>query len=262
MSPAASTIIVEDEPLARRALRTLIADTAWLDLLGEADNGEQGLELIRVARPELIFLDIQLPGMHGVDVLAQAGRDTVVILTTAFDEHALVAFELGAIDYIRKPFGRERFDRALMRAAPQITALRARARRSTGSDAEIPLEARLAQVREHSRPLDVIYARDRGSIVPIPIVEVHRLEADGDFVAVFWRERRYLVCVTLRELSSRLDPTRFVRVHRSHVVNLSAVAEMASIDANRVEVRMRDGSKVVASRTGTRLLRERARWRA
>jgi two-component system LytT family response regulator len=259
ISPPVRTLIVEDEPLARRAVRSLVVATNWLELVGEAEDGSRALELIETQRPELVLLDIHLPGVSGVDVLSRAGRDSVVIFTTAHDDYALVAFELGAIDYVRKPFGRERLGRALDRAAPQIEALRARIGSERG-DARLSVRDRMSVV-DGARAVEVIYVRERGSIIPIPIQEIQRLEADGDFVAIFARGRRYLVYVTLGELSVRLDPERFIRVHRSHVVNLSAVAEMTNVDANRVALLMRDGIRVLASRAGTRLIRERARMR-
>jgi two-component system LytT family response regulator len=260
ISPAVRAIIVEDEPLARQTLRALLAAVAWVECVGEAADGRAAESLIERTRPELIFLDVQLPGISGIDVLKRCSLDVVVIFATAYDDYALVAFELGAIDYVRKPFGRERVERALQRALPQIEAMRSRAVSNTAAgEARVALDRRLEEASSAQKRVEVIYARDRGTIVPIPIGDILRFEADGDFVAVFTHDRRYLICVTLADLTDRLDPARFLRVHRSHVVNLTAVAAVANIDSNRVELRMRDGARVVASRAGTRVLRGRYR---
>ena len=247
------TLVVEDEPLARRALRRFIDDTPRLELVGEAVDGAAALAFVEREPPELIFLDVKLPGISGPEVLARSKYAGVVIFTTAYDDYALIAFELGAIDYLRKPFGRDRIARALERAVPQVEARRAQAAMNA------PVSERYAFATSVARPIDTIYVRDRGTVLPIPTREIVRVEADGDFVAVFARERRYLVYMNLGDLAGQLDPERFLRVHRSHIVNLAAVASLANYDANRVEVKLRDGSAVVASRVGTRALRQRIR---
>jgi two-component system LytT family response regulator len=251
-------LVVDDEPVARKALRDLMGEVPWIACIGEAVDGEAAVSAIVEQRPDLVFLDVQMPGASGVQVLERTGGlvpDLAVIFTTAHDDYAMTAFELGAIDYLRKPFGRERFLRAVERARPHLEA--SRARRST--DGGSALTERLAFAQRPPHPLTRLFVRDRGAVVPIRTDHIVRCEADGDYVAVHADGRRHLVYVNLGDLAAQLDPERFVRVHRSHVVNLDHVASLAPHDANRLEVRLKDGSRVMASRAGTQALRARIR---
>ena len=251
METRVRALVVDDESVARTAIRALLQDAPWIECIGEARDGVDAIALIRSERPELLFLDVQMPGATGIEVLEQAGTDLAVIFTTAHDDYAMTAFELGAIDYLRKPFGRERFLKAVERARPQIEARRSAV--SAGS----PLSERLAFANAPSRPLTRIFVRDRGAVIPLSTADVVRCEADGDYVAVHAGGRRHLVYVNLSDLAAQLDPERFVRVHRSHLVCLDYVAQLVPFDANRLEVRLTDGSRVVASRAGTQTLRAR-----
>lgn len=251
MTPPLRAVIIDDEAMSRRALRALLTDVDWIDCVGEAGDAQSALAMLRSLRPELVFLDIQLPGGTGLQVLERYDEPIGVIFTTAFDDHAMAAFELGAIDYLRKPFGHARLMRALERARAQLGA----APQPCGP----PLAERLALARQSERPMQRIFVRDRGSVIPLRIGTITRCEADGDYVAIHAGGRRYLVYVNLGDLERRLDPETFVRVHRSHLVNLDHVESFTSHDPNRLEVVMKDGSRLVASRMGTQLLRSRIR---
>ncbi|MEJ2153612.1 MAG: response regulator, partial [Gemmatimonadota bacterium] len=174
--------MVEDEPLARDALRELVSGVEWLEIVGEATDGAAAVELIEELKPELIFLDVNLPEISGLDVLDRLDYDPVVVFTTAYDEYAVAAFELEAIDYLLKPFGKERF---------QIAVDRARQALETRSDEPIGRRAREALNR--NAPLSRILARHRGRIVPVELSEVRRLEAQGDYVAVHTGDQKFLV---------------------------------------------------------------------
>lgn len=252
-APIVRALVVDDEPIARQAIREFLQDVSWIEWVGEASDGVTATSTIEAMRPDLVFLDIQMPGASGVEVLERAKSEISVIFTTAHEEYAMAAFELGAIDYLRKPFGRERFMRALERARPFLAA------RMTERDREPEsrLAERLSYAQGEPHVLTRLFVRDRANIIPVQVRDVLRFEADGDYVAVLTAGRRYLVYVNLADLSLRLDSERFVRVHRSHVVNLDRVAAIVPHDANRLEVRMEDGSRVVASRNGTQLLRSR-----
>lgn len=246
-------LVVDDEPIARDALREFVREVPWIEWVGEASDGMEAISAIESLHPDLVFLDIQMPGASGVEVLERARGDVSVIFTTAHEEYAMIAFELGAIDYLRKPFGRDRFARALERARPFLAARMAE--RSETND--VPLAERLSYAQGESKLLTRIFVRDRANIIPVQVSDVVRFEADGDYVAVHAGGRRHLVYVNLSDLSARLDSARFVRVHRSHIVNLDCVSAMVPHDANRLELRMNEGSRVVASRSGTQLLRSR-----
>lgn len=249
------TLIIEDEPLARRALRTALGEIASIESVREASSAVQAIDAIMSVDPELIFLDVRLPDGTGMDVLRRAKTEAAVIFATAFDDYARIAFELGAIDYLTKPFGPERVRHAVDRAAAQI-AMRRSAKRQQFAEG-MSVESRVAAIE--TRPLTTIFARDRGAIVPIRLDEVVHLEADGDFVGVHVGRRRYLVYLNLGDICGQLDPARFIRVHRSHAVNLDAIVSMRPIDPSRVALGLSNGSTVNASRTGTRLLKERMR---
>jgi two-component system LytT family response regulator len=240
-------IVVEDEPIARAQLRDLLGEVDWIEWVGEASDGVRAVAAIDELKPDLVFLDIEMPEMNGLDVLRTIQHDPAVVFTTAYDRFAVAAFELEAIDYLLKPFGRDRLYAALERV-----------RRAVRGEGDEPVSRRAGEALDQiagTGPLSRIFVRDRGRILPIAIGEIERLEADDDYVAVHTKGRRYLVYLGMNEFESRLDPQRFVRVHRSHIVNLDHVAEMEPFDATRLQIRMKDGTKIVASRTRSRDLR-------
>jgi two-component system, LytTR family, response regulator len=243
---AASSIgvlIVEDEPLARRRLRELMADVRWLECLGEATSGRTAVAAIDELQPDLVFLDVQLPGMSGIDVLSRVQQPPAVIFTTAHDQFAITAFELGALDYLLKPFGRERFGRALERARPALE------RQAGASTAERSREVL------GDGPVPRLFVRDAGRIVPIRVASIDWLQACDDFVVVHAGARQYRVNVPLGEIERRLDPAVFVRIHRSHVVNLDQVASWTPYDGSRFQITLRNGTRLMASRQRSRVLR-------
>lgn len=241
-----SALIADDEPLARRRLRELLGGVRWLECVGEAADGEEAVREVDRLKPDLLFLDIEMPGLTGLEVLRRIRHRPVVIFTTAFDRYAVTAFELQALDYLLKPFGPERFSRALERAR---TALRRP--RDEGAD------DRLQDAMASDAPLTRIFVRSRGRVVPVAVADIGRLEAQDDYVALHAGGHQWLVHLPLGEIERRLDPARFTRVHRSHLVNLDHVAGLTQKDGGRLEIEMRDGSRVMASRTGSRELRRR-----
>ena len=223
------TLICEDEPVARLHLRELIGATAGLVLVGEAADGDAALSAINGLTPDLVFLDIRMPVRNGLEVLKESRHQPAVVFTTAYDAHAVEAFELGAVDYLLKPFGAERFAKAVER-------VRHRVGNTTATH---------------------LVVRHLTKLIPVSVDEITRISADDDLVQLHVRGRALALSETLSALAERLDVQRFLRVHRSHVVNLSFVAALESRDANRLSVRMKDGTVVPASRAGTQLLRTR-----
>jgi two-component system LytT family response regulator len=251
-------LIVDDEPLARRAMRTLLVQEPGIAYVGEARDGPEAVDALRRLQPELVFLDIRLPGLNGLAVLAEAQVETKVVFTTAHDSYAIAAFELGAIDYLRKPFGAERLHRAIERAVPQVLAARrpcaAEAARGHPSFAD-----RLAIAGSSLLPRSRIFVRQDGRVLPVRTDDIARCEADGDYVIVHALGERHQLYLNLGDLADQLDTERFIRVHRSHLVNLDHVTSLSPRDATRLIVHMRDGGEIVASRAGTLLLRRRYR---
>ena len=247
-------VVVEDEPLARQTIKDFIADEDWLDVIGEAADGHDAVRLIDEVRPDLVFLDVQIPGLTGLQVLDRISHSPAVIFTTAYDSHAVLAFELGALDYLMKPFGRDRFRRALSRVRQRVLQVEENAPNSSPSPTT-PARERLAQALDGIEPLTRLFVRDRGRIVPLLTADITRLEADDDYVNVMTGSKTYLVYLTLNEFAARLDRARFRRVHRSHVVNIEHILSMELFD-RRLLLKMSDGSEVLTSRAGSQQLRE------
>ncbi|MDQ8154215.1 MAG: LytTR family DNA-binding domain-containing protein [Gemmatimonadota bacterium] len=253
MNAPIRTLIVDDEPLARRALRALLAEEASVAIIGEARDGPEAIAALQQLRPELVLLDIRLPGASGLEVLQRANVDVRVIFSTAHDDYAVAAFELGAIDYLRKPFGRERLLRAVARARPQVLA--ARQARAVGAS----LHDQLQVAGDLAVPRTRIFVREQGSVFPLRCDDIVRGESDGDYVVLHALGRQFPVYLNLGDLAQQLNQEQFVRVHRSHLINLDHVASVVAHDPSRVAITMKDGSQVIASRAGTQLLRRRYR---
>jgi len=247
-------LIVEDEPLARRTLREILAEVSWLECVGEAETGARAVEMIDALKPDLVMLDIEMPELDGLEVLDRITHEPVVIFTTAYDRYAVSAFELEALDYLLKPFGRDRCLAALERARRALPA-------NGGASEPVPapsLVERARHVLSESGPLTRLFVRDRDRIVPVSTAEIERLEAADDYVDVHTKARSYLVYLTLNDFERRLDPERFIRVHRAHIVNLDFVKQLVPFDGSRMQIEMRDGTKILASRTRSKELRQLA----
>ena len=197
------TVIVDDEPLARQGIRLRLEREKDIEIAGEAADGPAAVELIHAARPDLLFLDVQMPGMTGFDVLGEIAdaHVPVVIFVTAHDDYAIRAFEVEAVDYLLKPFTKERFDEALRRARRDLTA---------------------------SEPLARLVVRSRDAFIILKTDEIDWVEAAANYVDVHARGRSFLMRATISGLEQRLDPKRFVRIHRSAIVYIDRVAEVRS----------------------------------
>jgi two-component system LytT family response regulator len=203
--------------------------------------------MIDEMKPDLVFLDIEMPGMTGIDVLSRITHDPAIVFTTAYDRYAVTAFELEALDYLLKPFGAKRLATALDRV-----------KKSLGDPGNASVAERARAALESREPFSRIFVRDRGRIIPIPVDGIDRLEAEDDYVGVHAGGKRYLVYLTMSEFEARLDPQRFVRIHRSHIVNLDKVAAFLPEEGGRLSIEMKDGTKLSASRTRSRELRHLA----
>lgn len=238
-------VICEDEPLARETLRDFIAACPGLVLVGEAANGREALRLIRALQPELVFMDIQMPELTGLEVVRQLETVPPLIFTTAFDQHAVTAFELHALDYLLKPFTEARFQAAVQRA------LQARAEPADERSAALSaLQSRPGD------PLTRILVRDRGRIFPLAPADIEHLRADAKYTQIVARGSSFLVRMPLGELEARLDPTRFLRVHRNAIVNLDFVESMKADEQSQLQILMKDGTELLANREASKRLRD------
>ena len=246
VSAQISALIVDDEPIARAGLRHLLAEAPWIQCIGEAANGPAALAAIDSQRPDLVFLDIQLPGLLGTDVMARLQHRPVVVFTTAFAEHAVTAFELGALDYLLKPFGADRLAAALERV-----------RAALGEPAPPALE-RFGEAMSPG-PISRLFVRNGRAIVPVAVAGVSRFEAIGDYVAVHAASGMQLLHLSLNKLEARLDPQRFVRIHRAHIVNLDQVKAFRRVDGTNLVAELEDGTVLPVSRSRAQALRHLAR---
>ncbi len=240
-------VICEDEPLARDTLRDFIALSPELVLVGEASDGAQALKLIRALQPALVFMDIQMPEMTGLEVVRALGAAVPpLIFTTAYDQHAVTAFELNAVDYLLKPFTQERFDAAVQRALHEALPPQERQ------------QAAQAALGERDAPLTRILVRDRGRIFPVALADIEHLKSDLKYTQITARGNSYLVRMALTDLEAKLDPSRFLRVHRNAIVNLDFVESMKPDEQSQLQIRMRDGTELLANRDASRRLRDEA----
>jgi two-component system, LytTR family, response regulator len=244
MTDTVTALIVDDEPLARRKIRQLLAAVPWIECVGEVGDGLTAVSAIDEQQPDLVFLDIHMPRLSGLEILHRAKHAPAVIFTTAYDRYAVTAFELAAVDYLLKPFGRER----LVTSLERVRTLLGRA-----DSAQTAARSREAFGAGPTRRL---FVREAGRVIPVRTTDVVRLEASDDFVVIHTTAQRYRMGVPLQQIAERLDPSQFVRVHRSHIVNMDHVASMSPYDGSRLEVRLKDGTLLVASRQCSRALRE------
>jgi two-component system LytT family response regulator len=242
----ASAVIADDERLPREKLREFIQDVPWLSCVGEAADGLETVELVNRLQPDLLFLDIRMPGLSGIEVLGRLEHRPTVVFTTAYDEYAVTAFELRALDYLLKPFGRRRFEDTLVRIRESLELRSETSAVERGSEALDP-----------DRPLRRLFVRTRGRIVPINVEHVTRFEAQGDYVAIHTADGRYLAGLRMAELESFVDPDRFLRIHRSHIVSLDHVEMMVPHYSDRLQITMKDGTQIFASRARSKELRKR-----
>lgn len=241
-----SVLIADDEPLARRSLRLRLTDLAWRGEIHEARDGYAAIAVANNRRPDILFLDIVMPGITGLQVLAKLEYQPKIVFTTAHDQYAVTAFELGALDYLLKPFGRERLLRVVTRLE------------SSPNDSPVPFADRAQESLEPARKLSRIFVRDGNRIVPIPLTRLERAQGADDYVTIHAAGREFLISVRLAELEMQLADLNFLRIHRSHIINVDLIESITPYDPNRVEVTMKSGRRIVASRAGSRLLRDLA----
>jgi two-component system, LytTR family, response regulator len=243
-------LIVDDEPIARKVLREELEVIGGFDSIEEAVDGPSALETIHASRPDLVFLDLQMPGLTGFDVVRriEASPMPVIIIVTAFDQHAIQAFEAGAIDYLLKPVSSDRLATALQRAA-----------RLLGKPAAIAEEtASLHNALDASPggPPRKIVGRNGEEYFLLSPEEVLAFQAEGDVVWIFTSRRRYQATMTLKALQEKLRGLPFQRIHRSALVNVSHVRKMASLSSQRWLLTLHNSQEFIVSKRQARLVRE------
>jgi two-component system LytT family response regulator len=245
MTKRYSALVVDDEAPSRAKLKRLLADDARFTLVGEAADGEQAVARIESLRPDLLLLDVQMPGLTGFEVLETLGAESCpqVIFSTAYDQFALKAFDAHAVDYLLKPYDAERFRKALDKAWAQLEAGRAEPQQVQA------LLSGLEQSGPPERPLERLLVKVGEAWIALRVDGVSRFSAEDKYVRVFSDQGQHLVRQTLKSLETRLDPRRFVRVHRSELVQLEAVVRLEPWSHGDGLLVLADGSSVVLSRT-------------
>jgi len=236
-------LIVDDEAVARRRIRRLLTSEKDIEVIGECANGLQALSLIESDRPDLLFLDVEMPEMNGFELLMQLhkSRIPVVIFTTAFDKYAVRAFELHALDYLVKPIDSQRFEEALNRARSHMNLQK-------GAEASSGILAMLSEMQKQKCWLERIIVKQPGRAFFIKVAAVDRFEAADNYIRVHAGTDMHLIRETMNALELKLDPSKFVRVHRSTIVNVDRIKEIHSLFQGNHLIVLQNGEKVTLSR--------------
>ena len=263
--PALRVLIVDDEPLGRKRVADLLRKARGVEIVGMLGDGASAVEAIRASTPDLVFLDVQMPGMTGLEVVRAVGPANMpaTVFVTAYDKHALEAFDLAAIDYLVKPFDDERFEQAFQRA-------RRIARLEETSRLRDKLLAVLQETDEPSQPakpgtsgaagaryLERIPVESRGKVRFIPLSDVDYILASGPYAELVVGDRRHLIREAMQNLENQLDPARFVRVHRSAIVQLDRVDALLKAPGGDCDLQLRNGVRIRVARSRREELEKR-----
>jgi len=232
-------VIVDDEPLARTVLREYAAAEPDLEVVADCANGFEAVKAVAELKPDLVLLDVQMPKLDGFEVLELLGRDQPVVFITAYDQYALRAFEVHAVDYLLKPFSAERFREAI-----------ARARERARAKAAMPVDEVVRAAKPRAGPAERVLIRDGANVHVLPVDAIDYVEAQDDYVAFKSAGKQYLKDQTLAAVEATLDPARFVRIHRSFVLNIDRIAKVELYAKDSRMAILRDGTRLPVSRAG------------
>jgi two-component system LytT family response regulator len=232
-------VIVDDEAPARALLRELLAAHGDVTIVAECANGFEAVKAVTELSPDLLLLDIQMPKLNGFEVLELIGRDLAVVFITAYDEHAVRAFEVHAVDYVLKPFSPERLAQAIERARARLAA-----------SEPLPIADLAASAAPRSGPVDRLLVRDGVRVHVIPVEKIDFIESQDDYVSIRSEGVSHLKQQTLADLESSLDPRRFVRIHRSYILNVERLSKLELYAKDSRVAILADGSRLPVSRAG------------
>jgi two-component system LytT family response regulator len=239
-------LIIDDEPLARSIVKEYLQTYSQIDLVQECGDGFEGIKAIQAHQPDIIFLDIQMPKINGFEMLELVENPPATIFTTAFDEYAIQAFESHAVDYLLKPFSKERFDKAIRKWLDQGQSQL----QKTGTQAL--LESTSKSPAQNQR----IVVKTGGKIKIIPVEDIHFLEASDDYVKIHTREGSYLKNKTMSHFELALDTALFVRTHRSYIVNIQQITRIEPYEKEGYVLVLKTGAQVPVSKTGYSKLKQ------
>lgn len=245
MTEKIRTIIVEDEELARNLLKSFLSSHENIELVAECENGFEGVKMINELKPDLVFLDIQMPKITGFELLELIDHKPHIIFATAYDQYALKAFEYNAADYLLKPYSKERLFEAVAKVNERILT-------------EGPVSDMAAKVSDFPKEefLERIVVKDRHKIHIISVDQVRYIESMDDYVLIYTREGRYVKQKTMKYMESSLDPKNFIRIHRSYIVMVDEINEIQQYEKESYIVILKDKTKLKVSKTGYKNLKE------
>jgi len=239
-------LLIDDEPLARSVVREYLASFPEIEIAGECNDGFEGVKMIQETNPDLLFLDIQMPKINGFEMLELVDQKPAIIFTTAFDEYAIKAFEANAVDYLLKPFSKERFDSAVKKFLDRKSSV------STQASTEKLLEATSQNPPQNSR----VVVKTGNKIKIIPVHTIHFLEAADDYVMVMTEEGAFLKNKTMSFFEQNLDAHIFVRTHRSYIVNVQQITRIDPYEKENHIAILKSGRHIPVSKTGYTKLKE------
>ena len=240
-------IIIDDEKPARDIIRTFLKDIAGIEVISECQDGFAGLKAIQDLKPDLVFLDIQMPKLTGFEVLELIENPPLIIFSTAYDQYAIKAFEMNATDYILKPYSRERFTQAVAKAV---------AKPQGGIAIQPEIQKIIQSADDKDELLQRIAVKTRHKVHVIGVNEIIYLEAEGDYVMIHVKDGNYLKEKTMKYFESHLDPAKFIRIHRSYIVNAESIERIELYDKENYSVLLKNGASLRASTSGYKLLKQ------
>ena len=241
------TILIDDEQPARDVVRHYLKDFAEIEILGEFSDGFSGLKAIQELKPDLVFLDVQMPKLTGLELLDLLEQPPLIIFSTAYDQYAIKAFEMNAIDYLLKPYSKDRFTQAVQKAIAMA---------GSGIMVVAPVQNLVKTLDENPEFLLRIAVKSRHKVSVIPIDEVVYLEAEGDYVMIHAKDGRHLKEKTMKYFETHLDPEQFIRIHRSYIVNAKFIDRIDYYDIESYSVLTKPGDKLKARTSGYNLIKQ------
>lgn len=248
MSEKLQTLIIEDEELARNLLRSYLKDEPDIEIIGECENGFDGVKAINEKKPDLVFLDIQMPKITGFEMIELLDHKPQIIFTTAYDQYALKAFELNAVDYLLKPFSKERMQKAIEKVVHHIQH----------NENNIDKLEEMSNFRPGEQFIDRVVVKDRHKIHIITVDKIRYIESLDDYVMIYTHDGRHMKQKTMKYFETYLDPNNFIRIHRSFIVQVDNIAEIQQYEKESyvVILKDKDKTKLKVSKSGYKKIKE------
>lgn len=244
------TILVDDEQLARALVKNFISADSDFEVIAEAEDGFSALKLIHEHKPDVVFLDIQMPKLTGLEMLELLEEPPLVVFCTAYDQYAIDAFEKNAIDYLLKPFSKDRFLKTLDKVKSKY---------HEGLSSKADIDNLIKNAREEEKIIDKVVIKNGAKIEILNLSDISHFEADGDYISIHAKDKKYLKQQTMKQMELQL-PADFIRIHRSYLVNGSFIQKLEPYEKNGYQVLLKNGIRLSVSRSGYQELKEKLGW--